>query len=385
MTIETPRSIARDGGWQTYTADAFVRLRQPYRHHLVAGRVSADVYILPESADTPSLPLGRGVPRGTVMWVHNRNGGGHAVLVVDATATFVFVVEANKSQAFALMAVGLWVPLFTGNGAAATAGPTLPDGFRLDLVLRQSQNNVNVLREAVEAGYDGTEPALVRVIVQPGVVLGSASRLVAALDIGGDTAVSSINWAAGTKVFVVNSGTISGKGGDGGGGGVGGTGASTGTVGEDGGLALRAPIDVLIDNLGTIQGGGGGGGGGNGSAVTAGLHGGAGGGGAGAFIDGTGTIRGGRGGAAATGAVAGANGNLFVAGAYGVGSLVSPNIGGQGGVGGAPAQPGLPGNTLNNLAGGSFGGAAGAAISRASGATVSFLTAGTVTGATVVA
>lgn len=388
MTIETPRSIARDGGWTSYTAASLVQLRQPYRHHLVEGRSGGpDVYVLPDPYFYGSLPqpMGAGLAPGSVVWVHNRNSGGHDVYVRDSSLTFWFVVGANKSMAFGLLTGSAWVQLVGGTGAASTRGPTIPDGFRFTLDLTQSQNDVHVLREAVEAGYDGSAPALVRIKVFFSAVIGSTNRLIPALDIGGDTSYAGVNWASGTKVFLQNAGTISGKGGDAGGGGIGGTGASTGIVGEDGGLALRAPIDVLIDNLGTIQGGGGGGGGGNGSAGTAGLHGGGGGGGSGARIDGTGTIVGGAGGIAATGAVTGSNGTLVVPGVRGEGSIVSPNFGGRGGHGGAPGAAGSPGRTLNDAGNGSAGGAAGAAISRASGATVSFLAAGVVSGSTVVA
>jgi hypothetical protein len=412
MSIATPRALALDGGWKVHAPGSASLLQDPYRHHLVTGRVGdADSYVLPPAVELATL-LGRGVPRGTVVWVHNvppgsdswpaagladfvgyavgsstEDAAGGTVTVRNASSSFTDTVPVNTSSAFLLVddstAAGVWVALVRQKPNAR--GPTQPSGYRFTLNLRRSQNAVHVLQRAVEDGYDGTEPALVRVRVWPNVVLGSYDKLVAALDMGGDSPIEGINWASGSAFFLVSDGFISGKGGDAGSGGVGGTGASAGTVGEDGGLAIRAPNSLTITNNGIIQGGGGGGGGGNGQAATPGLHGGGGGGGAGANVDARGVVRGGRGGFAANGAVRGTDGTLFTAGAWGVGSLVPPNVGGHGGSGGAPASAGGYGQTLNNGPDDAAGGPAGPAISRASGATITFLVAGTVTGATVVA
>lgn len=381
----TPTEIARDGGWVNWAEATGKLLQPPYRHHGVIGRSGPDIYLLPEWSDPDGATMGAGVPVGTVIWVHNRNGGAFAVLVEDSGAAISSSVAANSSSAFCMTAPDVWTRMVAN--AENGEGPSIPDGFVFELDLRRSQNDVSVLSEAVAAGYDGTVPAIVRVRVRTGVVIGSTHRLIPALDIGGDAPVAGVNWDAGSLIRIDLEGVIEGAGGAGGGGGVGGTGASTGIAGEDGGVALRAPIDVLIASTGAIRGGGGGGGGGNGSAGTPGLHGGAGGGGAGARSDASGYLFGGLGATAATGAVSGSNGTLTTGGVGGIGSIVGANFGGTGGNGGGPATAGSAGMTLNNGGAGSAGGAAGAAISRASGATVSFLAGagGVVTGSTVVA
>lgn len=388
-TIETPRSIAQDGGWRVYTAATLVQLLDPYRHHSVTGRSGPDVYVLPPAAvPTATTMLGRGLHRGALVWVHNRNVGGHAVTVRNSSSSFTSSVAANTSAAFVLLdnstEAGVWASAEAS--AANGRGATQPTGSLIDIAIERNQNNVNLLQLAIDEGYDGTAAALVRVSVAPNVVLGSIDAGTAALDVGGDSPISGINWFTGSLIVIRNRGVISGKGGDGGGGGIGGTGASAGQPGTDGGLALRAPVSVLVENLGVIQGGGGGGGGGDGQSAPGGVSGGGGGGGAGATVGANGAVAGGAAGFAATGAVAGTPGTMFLGGTGGAGSLSAGTVGGSAAIGGAPAATGLDGNTVNNSANSATGlrGQAGAAISRAASATVTFLATGTVTGATVV-
>lgn len=385
-SIQTPRRLAQHGGWLRHTAASSVLLRDPYRNHLVAGRSSLDVYVLPPAMGAPGVTLGRGVPVGTVVWVHNVNGGGYAVSVRNSDGSFAVTLNANKSLACMLLsggtAQGTWVAI--ASDRANGRGPTQPDGYRFQLELRRSQNLVHVLQAAIDDGYDGTVPALVTVRVHPNIVIGSPSRFSPALDFGGDVAIGGINWHAGSLIYLQNKGIIGGYGGQGGGGGIGGTGASTGVVGEDGGIGMRVPLNVSIENLGRIQGGGGGGGGGDGSAATPGLHGGPGGGGAGCNVDAAGVPSGGSPGAAATGTGISVPGSVFLGAPGAAGAVVVANMGGSGGTGGAPGASGLAGKTLNNAGSGSAGGAGGAAISRASGATITWIVNGVVNGATVV-
>lgn len=387
--IETPRTIAQDGGWRVYAAATLVQLLDPYRHHSVVGRAGPDVYVLPAAMmRVQPDSMGKGLPIGSVVWVHNRNAGGHAVTIRNSDSTFTFSCSADASCGFLLTGdaseAGSWV--YVEANAPSGRGAAQPIGEFFDVPLTQSQNNFNLLQAVVAQGYDGTAPAVVRLSIGQTTVLGSTSQAAAALDIGGDVPVSGVNWAAGSLIVVRNRGVISGRGGNGGGGGIGGTGASDGLPGEDGGLALRTPVSITIENLGVIQGGGGGGGGGDGQLTPGGVSGGPGGGGAGATIDAVGAILGGRAGFGATGTTAAQNGTLTTGGLSGAGSAGGGTTGGNGGFGGPPATVGAWANNVGNtlLSATGFAGLAGAAISRATAATITFVTAGTVTGATVV-
>ncbi len=391
MPTETPRSIARHGGWKVWTPQATPKLLQePWRHHYVVGQTGGpDVFHLPVPADAAHTSFaGLGVPPGTVLWVHN--GGAFAVTVQNIAGTATFTCNANTSNCFVLgpgaVSTGDWRRI-TAN-KSFVRGPTQLVGFNYALDLTSNQSSVHVLTKAIAAGYDGSQAAIVQVRVRSNVVIGATSPLVYALDMGGDVAIGGINWHASSVFFLRLEGGILAAGGAGGGGGVGGTGASAGVAGQAGGKALRCPRSITITSTGLLQAGGGGGGGGNGSAGTPGLHGGGGGGGAGATVDAGGFVGGGApGGQVATGARQGLAGSPFSGGAGGTGTIVQPNTGGQGGNGGAPGVAGGAGWTLNNASQtAGAGGAAGYAISRASGATVSFLAGagGTVVGATIV-
>ena len=103
-----------------------------------------------------------------------------------------------------------------------------------------------------------TNPVTVSVHIHPGVVVGSASTATPAFDTGG-------SWAAGSRLYLMNEGTIVGAGGNGGKGGTGSSDCLSSVVydGDDGGSAISLQVDAVIDNSnGYIYGGGGGGGGG---------------------------------------------------------------------------------------------------------------------------
>lgn len=384
--VETHKTIARHGGWKVWSPLNGKLLQDPYRNHVVEGTAGAETYLLPPMMQG----VGRGLPIGSLVHVFNVNGGSHSVTVENEDGTFSNIISANTMTSYLLTGsvagITQWRTFHVGRPTGATAA--VPSGFLFDLDVYTHRNNLRLLTEAVAAGYDGTTPALVKLRIHSGVVIGSTTRLNASLDLGDDAPVSGISWASGSLVLLtMDPGSwVSGYGGSGGGGGVGGTGGSTGIAGEDGGPALRTTIDVVIANAGVIQGGGGGGGGGNGQASIPGLHGGGGGGGAGANISSVFYVSGGAGGTAPTGALPGFEGLLNTPGGPGLGSVKSPNVGGRGGAGGGPAAAGLSGRTVNDTGAGSPGGAPGAAISRASGASVTFLTgaSGTVVGATVV-
>lgn len=385
-----------DGGWQVYPSGvASTLLRPPIRNHEVQARVqssgSEDTYVLPPSypagtfADTEGMRL----PLGTTLWIHNRGPG--TAKVVDQHGTAMAMLTTNTSCELILVASGpsqpgLWQRTIIVSPNAKDADRL--EGFEFTLDLKRSRNNVDVLAEAVAAGYDGTVPAIVVVRVKAGVAIGSDHPLAYSIDMGGDTAVSGINWhGSSTHMLILEAGAVvGGCGGAGGSGGIGGTGASTGLDGGAGGTAVRTKRDLLVRNDGTVLGGGGGGGGGNGSLTIAGVHGGPGGGGAGVTVQASGDVVGGRAGTGIEGTGPAEGGATNLGGQFGTGTTVSPNTGGRGGAGGGPATAGGRGRTLNDAGNGSLGGAAGAAFSRHTSATITFVAggSGTVSGSTIV-
>jgi hypothetical protein len=90
------------------------------------------------------------------------------------------------------------------------------------------------------------------VIIDSGVIIGSTSTSIAAFNVG--------TLPAGSKVVIINRGTIRGKGGAGGAGGSWWYQAAA-SAGSAGGAALLTTIDISVTNTGKIAGGGGGGGG----------------------------------------------------------------------------------------------------------------------------
>jgi hypothetical protein len=208
------------------------------------------------------------------------------------------------------------------------------------------------------------------IIIDPGVVIYSQSTLIAALDLLGFTAGSTVN--------LTNNGYILGRGGDGG------NGYSSGDVtdgttivigrgpvdGSAGGLALQGPGAGITFNVTNANGfiwGGGGGGGGGGISTDASAYAGAGGGGGG-----SGGSDGGTGGIAAnatpaigTAGADGVPGPFGTPGVAGTGANVGTATGGNGGAGGDWGTAGSAGDSptshTTDIAGGS-GGAAGNAI-----------------------
>ncbi len=237
-------------------------------------------------------------------------------------------------------------------------------GFVFERTLT-SISDYDVRAQAVAAGWDQTQPAIVRIIVPAGVKVSAAFGSAGAIRFSGA-------WPAGSScALVIQAGAkIIGYGGYGGGGG-GHTGSPLPGQGGSGGTAVQTTVPLTIDNQGTLAGGGGGGGGGGG-AYTAGtggnpdaFAGGGGGGGGAGIVGGNAGYN-----AANNGAYAPAAGSETLGGGGG-GAYTSNPVGGAvatsgyGGAGGKAGQPGSDGgNTPNNN--GAVGGAAGAYISGAS-------------------
>lgn len=227
--------------------------------------------------------------------------------------------------------------------------PMLGLGPFLDITTNQT--DFTVLGALAALGLSaGVTPVDVTVIVEPGVILSASSTTA-------KYGFSTAGLAAGSRVYLINKGTIVGKGGTGGQGAPSGTCAcSAGLPGTAGGTALNATVPTSIDNQGII-GGGGGGGGGGGAECTYIWNASAGGGGGGAGY-GPGGVT---------------NGCGVTAGRYGgTGGTGTDTLGGAGGVagdghtaaggkGGDLGQAGTAGQTID--AAGGAGGAAGAAVS----------------------
>jgi len=123
----------------------------------------------------------------------------------------------------------------------------------VDLVISANTNNYNVFTSAGSPASAIT----VTLTINAGVLVGSTSTAVAALDTGA--------LPVGSSITIINNGTVEGAGGNGGGGG-----GQTNTglsAGGSGGPALVLHCPATITNNGNIWGGGGGGGGGGGCGV----------------------------------------------------------------------------------------------------------------------
>lgn len=384
--IVTPKTLAQSGGWfETATDNATIPLG--YRNAVWTGITGSLVLPLVQGYnDEPLVALGHEV------WVHNLASGATVTVIPGASGGLPLL--ADESMLFVLVGYdtgrqGIWQVSWSGK--ANGQGLAVPSGFRIDIVIPYRMNNLNCLREAVDAGYDGSTSALVTVSLASNLVLGSESKDLASFDTGGDVAIDGVNWADGTKIYWRNDGRTQGYGGRGGSGGIGGTGAAGGVAGEDGGPAVRAAIDLLITNNGLIIGGSGGGGGGDGRTSVPGLHGGGGGGGAGCRVLPGGAVVGGDPGSAGTNAQPGQPGTLLSGGRGGLGSQVGTEYGGPGGDGGddtpTSGQDGRQFSTTpTGGAASSSGtsGSAGAATSRASAATLTFVETGIIQGSQIV-
>lgn len=241
---------------------------------------------------------------------------------------------------------------------------TAPDVDLSDRQIIFDANNYNInLRTAHDSIYP--EPVSgdsVTFTISAGVIIGSNSTLLKAVDVG--------SWPAGVNLTLKLNGRMQGAGAQGG---AGGGPAQAGAAGGLGGIALyaRYPIDLEYPSGAQIWGGGGGGGGGGGQgggSPTAGGGGGGGGAGQGNGSGGAGASIGGANGGDATDTTAGGGGGGgFLAGA--------------GGAGGGPGLAGSAGSAGTGGAGGS-GGAAGSAIDGVSYVTIT-VSGGDTRGATI--
>lgn len=216
-------------------------------------------------------------------------------------------------------------------------------------------SNLRTLANA--AGYAGGAGANYSFVVDSGVtIMGNA---------GGGKGIDTGTWPADAVLTLTISGTVYGGGGNGGAGSNSGAGAAGGSGGNA--IFCSAPISIIVNSSGILQGPGGGGGGGgytlSGSNTTGGD------GGGGGFPNGTGG--------------AGSSGNTLDAVKNGAAGTTSG--GGLGGTGGGPAGgngggAGLPGivGTSSTGAGGARG-VTGYAI-RKSGNTVNVVNNGTIVG-----
>lgn len=208
--------------------------------------------------------------------------------------------------------------------------------------------NLN-LREVYDSLYATVAPK-VRFVIEPGVVIGSASTALPAIDVG--------EWPEGVELRLENRGRVQGAGGRGGRGGnrlsgpyPGAPDGEPGLPGEPGGPALRTRVPIIVDNSGGqiwAGGGGGGGGGYRGGPYSVRSAGSGGGGGAGT-IAGPGGARGrmdsgavrfhGEEGKAGTSDAGGAGGGKARSG--------KQNLAAVGGRGGDPGQPGQSGESAS--------------------------------------
>lgn len=173
-----------------------------------------------------------------------------------------------------------------------------------------------------------TSAVTLEVQIESGVLISATSTSIPALRVG-------TGWPSGSVITIVNSGTISGRGGKGGGY-VGGPLNYNGYSGEAGGLGIFADYPVSINNLlGVIAGGGGGGGQGSSDSSPGGTA--AGGGGGGGMPNGIG-------GNSVSGS--GNNGTTASPLSPGVGgSATGPVAGLYSGAGGDGGSYGMPGNS----------------------------------------
>jgi len=184
-----------------------------------------------------------------------------------------------------------------------------------------------------------TSKVEVQVTVLSGVTITCSTTSLPALSTG--------SLPEGSRVLLVNDGTIHGHGGDGA--------CSEAGTGESGGDAIQTTVELVIENNGGIYGGGGGGGSGDDPT------GGGGGAGGGNGCDGGGNSSGGIGGNGATRweTIPGGNGDDFDGSAGTGGSKGNPPTGGGGGSGGGAQSFGTDSGEGQGGAGGGWGGGGG--------------------------
>lgn len=332
----------------------------------VAPSSNSNLFLPPDSAW-----LCRGVP----YWVIN-TGAANAVVKRPSDSATVLTVTPGTAAMFILGASWYGAAV----SGAVQFGSVYP-ALRYTVVINTLRADLSVIREIVPMGYDGTQPAAVRLLVRRGAGLGSSHPDNFPCTTG--TTFEGIGWAAGSVMLltVESGGTIGGWGGAGGHGGLAGTGSSAGFAGGDAGrAAVRATIPVRIECHGDIFGGGGGGGGGSSSGVDPTIIGGGGGGGRGMNMTESGVLVGSAGGATGAPARTGSPGTAFGPGAGGAPALT----GGPGGTGGGAAASGFAGYLVGGGTG-APGGAAGPAISYlpAAGAPIILAGASNIVGATI--
>lgn len=208
-------------------------------------------------------------------------------------------------------------------------------GWAGTLTISANTQNYNIRTSAIAAGWDGTLPATVTLVVNSGVYVGASSTA--------NFGITTGTFPAGSSITIVNNGFIVGCGGGGGTGGSGGSGIN-GSAGGAGGSAISMNYAITITNNGYVLGGGGGGGGGGCDIVNAGessytVAGCGGGGGAG--YNGGGGGGGRDGGNTGGGGGVGANGS---GGGGGGGSRSGYQTGGAGGAWGANGGAGMAPN-----------------------------------------
>jgi hypothetical protein len=232
--------------------------------------------------------------------------------------------------------------------------PAPPPTGPTEVVISLSTNSLNLWDYIAAKGLASL--GAWKVTIASGVVIGSASSAVPALDTG--------LFPPGSTLSVINNGTIVGAGGKGGDGGAcssdsHNTWGTPGLPGKLGGTALRTQVPITIANNGSVWGGGGGGGGGAPAGIlTSSRGGGGGGGGAGALPGG-----GGSGGAGSSPGSPGTAGTLSNGG---TGGSPGSSAAGKGGSGGGPGLVGIAGSVGGAQCGSGFaagpGGAAGPAV-----------------------
>ena len=241
--------------------------------------------------------------------------------------------------------------------ARTALGGTLATTY--NLTIPSNTNNYVLYTEAKAAGYNGYSLCTVNLTINTGVIVGSSSSYLPALDLRGFPSGVVINITVGAGAYIVGAGGKGGNGGDSGWSmGSDGKFNRPGSPGDDGGDAIWASSYVTIVNNGTIAGGGGGGGGG------AGVHaygpGGGGGGGGAGLVAGSGGL--------AAGYLYGTNGSsgTFLLGGHGGPGTSAVNgedilYSGDGGNGGDLGQPGASGgdSSWNDYSYTGAGGAAG--------------------------
>lgn len=142
----------------------------------------------------------------------------------------------------------------TGNGAV--------DGHRMNISVSNNPFNFNLRNVALASGWDGVKPLEATVTVEAGTLVGSATT-------GSYAWRTGTGFPEGSKLTLINNGSILGRGGNGGeGGSASQYGVFNGEPGHPGGPALLAEHPITIVNNGVIGGGGQGGKGGNGQALT---------------------------------------------------------------------------------------------------------------------